>query len=47
LIVTHRIATVHRLKHIVVLQNGAIAQQGSGEELLADEGVYARLHQAM
>ena len=47
LIVTHRIATVHRLKHIVVLQQGMIAQQGSGEELLADDGVYARLHQAM
>lgn len=47
LIVTHRIATVHRLKHIVVLQNGTIVQQGSGEELLADDGVYARLHQAM
>ena len=47
LIVTHRIATVHRLKHIVVLHEGTIVQQGSGEELLADEGVYARLHQAM
>lgn len=47
LIVTHRIATVHRLNHIVVLQQGTIVQQGSGKELLADDGVYARLHQAM
>ncbi|MBX9743121.1 MAG: ABC transporter ATP-binding protein/permease [Chthoniobacterales bacterium] len=47
LIVTHRLATVHRLDHIVVLHEGKIAQQGKGEELLAEEGVYARLHQAM
>jgi ATP-binding cassette subfamily B protein/subfamily B ATP-binding cassette protein MsbA len=47
LIVTHRIATIHRLQHIVVLDQGAIAQQGSGESLLAADGVYARLHRAM
>lgn len=47
LIITHRIATIHRLKHIVVLQEGKIAQQGSGKELVAHDGVYARLHQSM
>ena len=47
LIVTHRLATVHRLDHIIVLQEGALVEQGSGKELLAQSGVYARLHQAM
>ena len=46
LIVTHRIATVHRLDHIVLLQHGAIAEQGSGKELLTAGGLYARSYQA-
>ncbi|MFZ4116051.1 MAG: ABC transporter ATP-binding protein [Chthoniobacterales bacterium] len=47
LIVTHRIATVHRLKKIIVLQEGTICEQGSGADLLAAGGAYARLHTAM
>lgn len=46
LIVTHRIATVHRLNHIVVLKEGTIVEQGSGRELLAEGGSYARLYTA-
>ena len=46
LIVTHRIATVHRLQHIVVLHHGAVAEQGSGTELLAAGGLYSRLYNA-
>lgn len=46
LIVTHRIATVHQLDHIVVLQDGALSEQGSGKELLAAGGLYARLYKA-
>jgi ATP-binding cassette subfamily B protein/subfamily B ATP-binding cassette protein MsbA len=47
LIVTHRISTVHRLNHIVVLKEGSICEQGSGAELLAAGGTYARLFNAM
>ncbi len=46
LIITHRIATVHRLNRIVVLQSGKIIEEGSGSELLAQGGVYAALYQA-
>ena len=46
LIVTHRLATVHSLGRIVVLQNGGIAEEGTGPELLAAEGAYARLYRA-
>ena len=47
LIVTHRIATIHRLNHIIVLKDGAIVEQGSGLELLAGGGTYAGLYHAM
>ncbi len=46
LIITHRIATVHGIGKIVVLQNGRIAETGSGAELLARGGVYATLYRA-
>jgi ATP-binding cassette, subfamily B, bacterial len=47
LIVTHRLTTIHRLPKIVLLQHGRVAEVGSGEELLAMQGPYARLHRAM
>ena len=46
LIITHRLSTVHRLGRIVLLENGRIAEQGTGPELLAAGGSYARLYQA-
>ncbi len=46
-IVTHRIATIHHLDLIVALENGAIAEAGTGPELLARGGVYAKLHRSM
>jgi ATP-binding cassette subfamily B protein len=46
LIITHRLATVHSLGRIVVLENGTIAEQGTGPELLAKAGVYAKLYRA-
>ncbi len=46
LIVTHRIATVHRLDHIIVLKNGALSEQGNGKDLLAAGGLYSRLYTA-
>jgi ATP-binding cassette subfamily B protein len=44
LIVTHRLATIHRVDRIIVLENGRIVEQGSGAELLAAGGVYAKLY---
>jgi ABC-type multidrug transport system fused ATPase/permease subunit len=46
LIITHRIATIHGLKKIVVLGPGGIAEIGSGAELAARDGVYAGLYRA-
>jgi len=46
LIITHRLSTVHRLGRIVLLENGRIAEQGTGPELLAAAGSYARLYEA-
>ncbi len=46
LIITHRLATVHSLGRIVVLEHGTIAEQGTGPELLARKGPYAALYRA-
>ena len=44
LIVTHRLATIHGVDKIVVLERGRVAEQGTGAELLAAGGVYASLY---
>ena len=44
LIVTHRLATIHRVDQIVVLEHGRVAEKGSGPELVARGGVYAKLY---
>lgn len=46
LIITHRLATIHNIGRIIVLENGTIAEQGLGPELLEKDGVYARLYRA-
>jgi ATP-binding cassette subfamily B protein len=46
LIITHRIATIHRVDRIVVLANGGIAEEGRGPELVARNGVYAQLYRS-
>jgi ATP-binding cassette, subfamily B, bacterial len=44
LIATHRLATIHNLDQIIVLDHGRIIEQGRGPELLARDGVYAKLY---
>jgi ATP-binding cassette subfamily B protein/subfamily B ATP-binding cassette protein MsbA len=43
LIATHRLATIHDVDRIVVIERGRIVEQGRGSELLARGGVYAKL----
>src|ERR1700693_1756779 len=43
LIATHRLATIHDVDRIVVIERGRIVEQGRGPELLARGGVYAKL----
>ncbi len=46
LIVTHRLATVHGVDRIVVLERGELVEQGTGDELIARGGRYAALYSA-
>jgi ATP-binding cassette subfamily B protein len=44
LIVTHRLATVHAIGRIIVLKNGRIVEDGTGDALVAKNGIYAALY---
>ena len=46
LIVTHRLATIHNVDQIAVLEYGRIVEIGSGSELVAQGGAYAKLYAA-
>jgi len=44
LIATHRLATIHGLDQIIVLEHGRIAEKGRGPDLIARGGIYAKLY---
>jgi len=43
IIITHRIATIHNVDQIFVLEDGRVVEQGRGPELVARGGAYAKL----
>jgi ATP-binding cassette subfamily B protein len=46
IVIAHRLGTVRRADRILVVDGGRIVQQGRHDELLAEDGLYRRLHEA-
>jgi ABC-type multidrug transport system fused ATPase/permease subunit len=44
LIATHRLATIHNLDQIIVVDHGQMIEQGRGPELVKRGGIYAKLY---
>ncbi|MEO6511361.1 MAG: ABC transporter ATP-binding protein [Nocardioides sp.] len=45
-VIAHRLSTIRDADLILVMEDGAIVEQGTHDSLLADGGAYARLYQA-
>lgn len=43
IVIAHRLSTIMKMDRIVVMENGAIAAQGTHTELLAEDGLYKKL----
>jgi subfamily B ATP-binding cassette protein MsbA len=44
IVIAHRLSTIERVNRIVVLDGGQLVEQGTHGELLARNGLYAKLH---
>ena len=44
LVVAHRLSTIKNADHIAVVSGGEICEEGSHDELIAQDGIYAMLH---
>ena len=45
-VIAHRLSTVQNADQIIVLNNGAIAEQGTHEELMKKKGLYDKMYKA-
>ena len=44
LVIAHRLSTIEGADKIAVIENGQLAESGTHDELIAQEGLYAQLH---
>jgi ATP-binding cassette subfamily B protein len=45
-VIAHRLSTIRHVDKIVVIDHGRVVQQGTHDELVADDGLYRELHEA-